>query len=143
MTSMNAAEEILKLDTRGRVRTPLERRETLLDEFERSGLSGAKFAALVGIKYPTFAAWTLRRKKLRGSGSAAVAEGLLESGGQQGRSLHWVEAVMEAKERKSGASEAAVRVELPGGAALEISDGRQVRLAAQLLRALVEVAQSC
>ena len=40
------------------------RAEALLDEFERSGLSGPKFAALVGIKYQTFAAWSARRRKL-------------------------------------------------------------------------------
>lgn len=36
--------ELLKQDTRGRVRVPRERREALLAEFARSGISGAKFA---------------------------------------------------------------------------------------------------
>jgi hypothetical protein len=45
---------ILKIDVLGRVKTPGERREQLLDEFEKSGLTGQKFAALVGIKYQTF-----------------------------------------------------------------------------------------
>jgi hypothetical protein len=45
---------ILRTDAQGRVHTPAARRESLLDEFERSGLSGAKFAALAGIKYQTF-----------------------------------------------------------------------------------------
>ena len=31
---------------------PLARQEQLLDEFERSGLSGAKFAARTDLKYP-------------------------------------------------------------------------------------------
>ena len=44
MTSMNAKTEVLKQDVRGRVRVSAERREALLDEFERSGASGAKFA---------------------------------------------------------------------------------------------------
>jgi len=48
---------ILKTDEMDRVRTPAARRESLLDEFERSGLSGAKFTALAGIKYSTFATW--------------------------------------------------------------------------------------
>jgi hypothetical protein len=39
-------------DARGRVRVPVERREALLDEFERSGLSGVKFAQMAGLKYP-------------------------------------------------------------------------------------------
>src|SRR5438128_12153660 len=58
---------ILKTDTRGRVQTPAARRESLLDEFERSGLTGTKFAALAGIKYQTFAAWAARRRKLAGA----------------------------------------------------------------------------
>jgi len=51
MTSANGSEEVLKQDTRGRVRVSGERRETVLDEFERlnEGLTGAKFARLAGI----------------------------------------------------------------------------------------------
>jgi hypothetical protein len=40
---MDPGTEILKTDARGRVATPVARREELLDEFERSGLSGAEF----------------------------------------------------------------------------------------------------
>ena len=54
---MKGGEVVLKTDGLGRVKTPVARRESLLDEFERTGLSGAKFAALAGIKYQTFAAW--------------------------------------------------------------------------------------
>jgi hypothetical protein len=43
---------------------PARRREALLDEFEKSGASGAKFARLAGIKYATFAGWVLKRRKL-------------------------------------------------------------------------------
>jgi hypothetical protein len=57
MNTTPADETILKTDVLGRVKTPKERREQVLDEFERSGLSGKKFAALVGIKYPTLATW--------------------------------------------------------------------------------------
>ena len=35
--------------------TPMAQREALLDAYERSGLSGMKFAALHGVKYPSFA----------------------------------------------------------------------------------------
>jgi hypothetical protein len=52
MTSMNAAVEavVLKSDAVGWVKRTHAQREQLLDEFERSGLSGTKFAALAGIK---------------------------------------------------------------------------------------------
>jgi hypothetical protein len=52
---------VLQTDETGRARTPAARREYLLDGYEHSGLSGAKFAALAGIKYSTFAAWVQRR----------------------------------------------------------------------------------
>jgi transposase-like protein len=57
MTFLSAQGEVFKQDSRGRVRVPRERREALLEEFERSGASGVKFARLVGIKYQTFASW--------------------------------------------------------------------------------------
>ena len=55
-----AEEPILKTDVIGRLRTPLARREQLLDEFEKSGLSGQEFAELAGIKYSTFATWAIK-----------------------------------------------------------------------------------
>jgi hypothetical protein len=48
--------EIFKRDKMGRVRVPRARREALLDEYERSGISGVQFANYVGIKYSTLAA---------------------------------------------------------------------------------------
>jgi hypothetical protein len=63
MTSTIVKAEILKQDGRGRVRMPAREREALLDEFEKSGASGAKFARLAGIKYATFAGWVLKRRK--------------------------------------------------------------------------------
>ena len=37
------------MDERGRVRVPRERREGILDEFEGSGLSAAKFGKLSAV----------------------------------------------------------------------------------------------
>jgi hypothetical protein len=45
---IGTGESILRTDTKGRLQTPPGRREKLLQEFEHSGLSGAKFAALAG-----------------------------------------------------------------------------------------------
>ncbi len=56
---------ILRTDGLGRVRTPLAQQEALLDAFERSGLSGMKFAALHGVKYPSIANWVQQRKRHR------------------------------------------------------------------------------
>ena len=51
---------ILKSDAGGRTLVPLDRQVELVREFERSGLSGPRFAAMAGVKYQTFATW--RRK---------------------------------------------------------------------------------
>lgn len=66
MNTTSTDEVVLKQDVLGRVHTPKARREQLLDEFERSGLPGQKFAELVGIKYPTFATWAQKRRRQRG-----------------------------------------------------------------------------
>jgi transposase-like protein len=72
MTSTNGKAEVLKQDARGRVRVSAERREALLDEFERSGSSGAKCARLAGVKYATFANWVQKRRKQRVTVSTVV-----------------------------------------------------------------------
>ena len=56
----------------GRVQTQRARREELLDEFERSGASGQAFAAMVGVKYQTFASWIQKRRRARGQYPAAA-----------------------------------------------------------------------
>jgi len=62
MTKPETDAEVLRIDRKGRVRFSRERREQLLDEFEKSGLSGAQFARTVGVKYPTFAFWRQQRQ---------------------------------------------------------------------------------
>lgn len=60
--------------------TPRELRDAVLDEFERSGMPATQFAALLGVKYPTFASCVQQRRKSRGDA----------------KSLQWVEAMVEA-----------------------------------------------
>ncbi len=127
MTStIEADEQVLKTDEVGRVRTPVERREQLLAEFERSGLSGSKFAALVGVRYSTFAGWVSRRRKQAGSASPAVA-GPVDS-------VRWLQAVVE--QAQAPGQPSGVVLQLPGGARLPIHQANQVVLVAALLRAL-------
>jgi hypothetical protein len=121
---MGTTSMILKTDSRGRVRTPPERREALLAEFERSGLSATMFSAMVGVRYQTFATWVQQRKgarrrvgRLRGSPSVRFAE--VVPHGAQGVSRG-----------------AALRIVLPGGAAFDLRERSQVELAAQLLKTL-------
>ena len=64
MTDTTTTAEMLVQDTLGRVRTPREKRERILDEYERSGMSGAAFAALVGVKYPMLSlAGTMQQRR--------------------------------------------------------------------------------
>ena len=57
MTTLTKTDEIsiIKTDEVGRRQTPAARRERLLDEFDRSGLSSARFAAVTGLKYSMLA----------------------------------------------------------------------------------------
>jgi hypothetical protein len=135
---MKGGELVLKTDGLGRVKTPTARRESLLDEFERSGLSGAKFAALTGIKYQTFAAWALRRRKQ----NAAPAPAKVPAAPAD--PVRWLEAVLAPVATNPGSPRPLpVILQLPGGARLELADGQQVVLAAALLRALAQPATPC
>jgi len=115
-------QKLMTTDVRGRVRIPDERREALLDEFERSGLSGVKFAQLAGVKYPTFALWVQKRRKAR------KAQGLGDAS-----AVTFAEAVVD---RGAGVviGGAGLTIELPGGARLLVQSPVQLQMAAELLR---------
>jgi hypothetical protein len=83
--------QILKRDTAGRVRTPRERREAILKEFDQSAMSGQKFAKWAGIKYPTFANWLQQRRKQR--------QAQVPAGAEAADALRWVEAVVGKRPR--------------------------------------------
>jgi hypothetical protein len=145
MTSTPGLEDgkILKQDEIGRVWTPRERREALVAEFERSGMSGAAFARWAGIKYPTFANWLQRRRREgRASVGRSGAGTEKASGSLSNRSaVSWVEAVVE--EGSTGkAQEGALVVHLGGGARMEVGHVAAARLAAVVLRELAE-AKGC
>lgn len=126
-TTIKGEEQVLKTDELGRVRTPAARRESLIQEFERSGLSGAKFAALTGIKYSTFASWL--QKHRRGRGAARVAVKSVDS-------IRWLEAVVEQAQNPGTQNPTGVVLELPGGARVQVGNVSQALLAAALVRAL-------
>jgi hypothetical protein len=127
-------ERILKTDTKGRVQTPPERREQLLDEFERSGLSGAKFAELTGLKYQTFAAWVARRRK---------RQGLAPAPAKRAHPVRWLEAVVSEAKAPGSHLTAPLRVRVSTGAWMELSDLDQVSLAAALVQALEKSTTPC
>jgi transposase len=120
-----------------RVRTPPERRQQLLDEFERSGLSGVKFAALVGLKYSTLAGWAAKRRRQGPAGPRATPP--TKSPAQ----VRWLEAVLDQAQAQGSKDSAKLIVRLSRGASLEIGDLNQIELAAALLRALEKPTASC
>ena len=112
---------ILKSDASGRMLVPVERQVELVREFERSGLSGPRFAAMAGLKYQTFATWRRKHGTL-----PPVRRGSTEMNGWAA----WMEAVVESGDVR------ALTMMLPGGATVSVSHSSQVPLAAQLLKAL-------
>jgi hypothetical protein len=157
-----AEPRIFRRDATGRVRYSAERREALLDEFERLGMKGAAFARLAGISYPTFATWIQKRRHSRGDyrmRPPAVAEAEMMRGLPVVPAMQFVEAelavpgeasvcqdavmVTGRQEKRSPApvyggaqGPARLTVELPGGARMLVGDERQAVLAARILSAL-------
>jgi hypothetical protein len=124
---------ILKRDAVGRVVTPGDKRESLLDEFERSALSGAEFARVAGVKYQTFAGWVQRRRHARGEYGVRKSMSLPEVSGS---ALRLVEAVVSESLRAPASQAVALEVRLPGGGRTAVHTGAEVALLAQLLKAI-------
>ena len=128
MTNTTLLDEVLKSDALGRVRTPRARREALVEEFEKSGVSAKKFAALVGVNYQTFASWVQARRKARGQEPSAVGpvrlwEAVVEGDGCEPREL---------------AGAPGLWIELPGGSRMSVVSALQLQMAAELVSLLAQ-----
>ena len=129
MTRNESGAQILKTDTRGRVHVSAQRRGELLAEYDRSGLSAPKFAALSGIKYQTFAGWLHRRRK-------EAASAAIMTRPAPAKAVQWFETVVEeARGAATPMREPGLVVRLPSGATLEVGSVAQAPIAAALLRA--------
>ena len=107
-------------------RTP-EQRERILDEYERSGLSGPKFAALCGVKYQTFASWLARRKSQRQARSKRQPQR------KPLTPVRWLEASVQPA---AACATTGLLLQLPGGVRAQINHPHHIALAAALVRAL-------
>lgn len=106
---------VLKTDSKNRVLVSRQQRDAWMSAFEQSGMSGAAFARLHGIRYSTFAHWRKIRKK-GGSRSASLFEELtLNPPADSGEGL---------------------RIDLPGGASTRITRADQIPSAVALLKYL-------
>ena len=114
---------VLKTDCAGRVQIPRDTRRRILEEFDQSGLSGLAFAALVGVKYSTFAAWRRRR------GLAARQAATSSKPQRPPEPIRFVEAHVPTQAN-------ALELELEGRLRLRLSHASQIPLAVQLIRQL-------
>ena len=121
---MESGSEILKVDEVGRVRTPPEKREAMLAEYERSGMTGAQFARFVGVRYSTLMYWLQKRRKEAGQGE--------ERASSRNDNPGWLEARGEAQV----AHAEKMVVEMGGGVRILVSNRRQAALAGEVLRAI-------
>ena len=118
--------QILNRDAQGWVLVSRERRESLLAEYDRSGMSGVKFAQYVGIKYSTRAYWLQSRRRHRAKEKLLLkASPDTEVGKSNGE---WIEAVLE-----NGSQAGGLRIYFTGGAYCQVSSGAEAALAAELL----------
>ena len=123
-------EKILSQDAQGRVLVSRERRASLLEEYDRSGMSGVKFAQYIGIKYSTLAYWLQSRRRHREREKLLLKAGAdTEAGKSNGA---WIEAVVE-NGSPPRVPIGALRIYFAGGAYCQISSATEVALAAELL----------
>lgn len=112
---------VIRSDRRGRMLVSPEQREALLDEFERSGLSGMAFCKLHGLVYPTFASWRKKRRERPEPGSPAFAEVVVGD---------------ESSPARPSGHGGTLRITLSCGASVEVSGRGQLPLLAELLEIL-------
>lgn len=105
---------------------PKDRREAILDAFERSGMSGQAFATHIGVKYTTFATWVQKRRRTRGDYKPEESRGAVP--------IKLLEAVFEPEvpAKRSGT----IEVETVQGIKLRIGSSAEVALAVELLQAI-------
>ena len=135
MTSTQKGSEILKTDKRGRVKTTPERRQELLEEFDKSGLSAPKYAALTGLKYQTFAGWLIQRRKQRDGMAPAVLP-------DKQPTVQWLETVIQKAQAAPPLAGSNLIVRLPSGATIEVANAAHAALAGEVLRSW-EKAAAC
>src|SRR5260370_25216096 len=125
--------QIMSQDAQGRVLVSRERRELLLGEDDRSGMSGVKFAQYVGIKYSTLAYWLQSRRRHREREKSVIKTGADPEGARNNGA--WIEAVGEKGSSPRG-STGALRIYFAAGAYCQISSAMEAAFAAEVLRRL-------
>jgi transposase-like protein len=122
MTSLEN-KELVTVNARGRVQTPREVREKILEEYEGSGMSARQYARVTGIREKTFCNWVRKRRRGVAGEVSAVRK--------QGVTL--LEAVVEERGFEVSGSQQSVVLEFAGVARVEICLRGQLPLVAELV----------
>ena len=122
---------ILPSDKRGRVRVPVDQREALLAEFDRSGMNAARFAKWAGMKYPTLTHWLQERRRKQAETNPKIEAAAIPT-----PALQWVEAKIEASASAPKPESGLLLIHLPGGARIEVSTPAQAVLASEILKGM-------
>ena len=77
-TQLEVVEQMQKRDRRGRRITSAERKALLLEAYEHSGMTQARFAREHGIIYQTFVAWVQKRRRQRAAELPAKPEHFIQ-----------------------------------------------------------------
>ena len=129
------AGQILSQDARGRVLISREHRESLVAEYDRSGMSGVRFAQYLGIKYTTLAHWIRSRRRQRQREKLLMKAGAdAEAGRSNGR---WIEAVVDKNGSPARAPSGALRIYFAGGAYCQI--GNRARCPSEARPTLIRI----
>ena len=152
---MTEESNLLKRDVLGRITVTPEHREQLLNAFEASSLSGARFAKTHGIHVQTFASWIQKRRRARGDYQNKETRQRLRAGKHpqneltktlknkssgQSTPLQLIEVNLSAPARESQPSSAEtepLEVVLPNGATVKITHESQLPLLKSLLADLL------
>ena len=127
--------QILSQDARGRVLVSRERRDALLAEYDRSGMSGVRFAQYLGIKYTTLAHWIRSRRRQRQRERLLMKAGAdAEAGKSNGK---WIEAVVDKNGSPVRVPSGALRIYFAGGAYCQI--GNRARCPSEARPTLIRI----
>lgn len=132
--------KLIKTDVMGRVRVPAWKREEILDEFDRSAMSGQAFAEYVGVKYPTFAGWVQKRRLEQSNGKDEKVQECGAAKADKADDRATIE-LFEVQMGPAGAERAektgpGLRIETPCGHRLWVCESASLKLAVELMRAL-------
>lgn len=122
---MTPTTNLIKTDRLGRMTVSRAHRDSLLDAFAESSMSGQAFAQSHGIKYTTFANWIQKRRRTEVASAAASPEV---------PRLSLAEITLAPQAQKT--SETPLALTLPNGIRIDLADPGQLPLLAELLKTL-------